>query len=1020
MGEIVLILILVVLFVFVLPVVALVRVSTAVETARRALREVEALELKLKHQAREIAQLREGREIEDVAEAKFQLPSRPMEEAKMEAARSAATEPPPLPQFAAPEIAAPAGRPRPESTEAGENAAMEPSPAPPKLPVAASSPSLEQFMGVKLFAWLGGVALFFGVIFFVKYAFERNLIPPSVRIALGFATGFGLLAGGWFANRKPGYRVLAHSLCATAILILYGVTFAAHAIYGFAAFGSASTMALMSLITATAFMAAVRYDALVVAVLGMLGGFVTPILLPIVQDNPFALFGYVAILDIGLLAITSRGRWSFLALGAAGGTALIYSLWHGRFFSVGRYDEGGATWVPMGILVFFGALFVASAWWANRRHHDEEYVSGSAIGIITLAMIVAFLFLGYDSIAKRTFLLYGFILLLNLGAILLSLLRPQLAMAQVAVAAATLLHLAIWTGSWLTPESLVSGLTTYLIVGGVLAAWPVVAARLPRPVKIDTAQQQAGRWVPLPVLLLMIFQIVVLPQPSLLVWIGALLINLLVVAMAVMTLAVLPVLAVFAVTLLLAGFWLFYVPAEAASLGPFLAIVALIAVGFSGAGVWLAKIVKMRGGTFGTGSAAAIKSMQIQLMAAAAPFLLLALAIVQLPVVNPSPVLGVVLLLVALLMGLAVIGRQPLLFAVALASTLVVEFTWHGLRFDVGEPWLTLPWYLGFYAVFTAIPFVFRKCGEKCVIPWAVGSLSGVGHFLLVYDVIRKAFPNDMLGLVPAAFAIPALVALVVVIRSPRDENAEVHRGSLAWLGGVALLFITLIFPIQFERQWITVSWALEGAALVWLYTKIRHQGVLSTGIALLVTVFARLALNPAAFMSYVRSGTPILNWHLYVYGIAVLSHFAAARWIPESSSRIAGMNARAVLWSLGGILLFLLVNVEIADFFTPQGDRFIAFQFVGNFARDMTYTIAWGLFSLGLLITGILLHAKGARYAAIGLLVATLLKLFLHDLANIESIYRIAALVSVAVIAFVASFLYQRFFNQSAKTLDS
>lgn len=64
-------------------------------------------------------------------------------------------------------------------------------------------------MGVKLFAWLGGVALFFGVIFFVRYAFEHDLVPPAVRVALGFVTGIGLLAGGLWTHRKPTYKVLA-------------------------------------------------------------------------------------------------------------------------------------------------------------------------------------------------------------------------------------------------------------------------------------------------------------------------------------------------------------------------------------------------------------------------------------------------------------------------------------------------------------------------------------------------------------------------------------------------------------------------------------------------------------------------------------------------------------------------------------------------------------------------------------------------------------------------------------------
>lgn len=49
-------------------------------------------------------------------------------------------------------------------------------------PPARDAFSLEHFLGVKLFAWLGGIALFAGLIFFVKYAFEHNLIPPALRV----------------------------------------------------------------------------------------------------------------------------------------------------------------------------------------------------------------------------------------------------------------------------------------------------------------------------------------------------------------------------------------------------------------------------------------------------------------------------------------------------------------------------------------------------------------------------------------------------------------------------------------------------------------------------------------------------------------------------------------------------------------------------------------------------------------------------------------------------------------------
>jgi uncharacterized membrane protein len=81
-----------------------------------------------------------------------------------------------------------------------------------------------------------------------------------------------------------------------------------------------------------------------------------------------------------------------------------------------------------------------------------------------------------------------------------------------------------------------------------------------------------------------------------------------------------------------------------------------------------------------------------------------------------------------------------------------------------------------------------------------------------------------------------------------------------------------------------------------------------------------------------------------------------------------------------------------------------------------MSYSIAWALFALLLLIIGIRQTAKPVRYAGLGLLGATILKLFLHDLSQLDQLYRIAAFVVVAIIAIFASFLYQRFLGLSAK----
>jgi uncharacterized membrane protein len=347
--------------------------------------------------------------------------------------------------------------------------------------------------------------------------------------------------------------------------------------------------------------------------------------------------------------------------------------------------------------------------------------------------------------------------------------------------------------------------------------------------------------------------------------------------------------------------------------------------------------------------------------------------------------------------------------AVGLVSVLALEHAWHFQHFDPAHATLPLIWYLVFYAVFSVFPFIFHQKFKGKTTPWAAAALVGPLQFYLVYQLIRAAHPNNVLGLVPAAFALPSLVGLFVLLkRTPLDSAAR--NTQLALFGGGALFFITLIFPIQFERQWITVGWALEGAALCWLFHRVPHPGLRLVGFGLLVVVFARLALNPAVLSYHPRAAAPIFNWYLYTYGIATVCLFAGAQLLAPPRQLVLGRNSLPLLYTLGTVLAFLLVNIEVADYFSTAGSAALTFQFSGNFARDMSYSIAWALFALLLLIVGMQKKTAAVRYASLGLLGVTVLKLFFHDLSQLDQLYRIGAFIVVAVIAILASFLYQRF----------
>ena len=872
----------------------------------------------------------------------------------------------------------------------------------------------EQFMGAKMFAWIGGFALFLGIAFFVKYSFEHNLIPPELRVAIGFLAGIALVGGGMLLKCKENV-ITAQTLCATGVLILYAVTFACRAFYHFPFFGLIPTFALMALITTAAFLLAVRMDALVVAILGIAGGFLTPILLSTGQDNPAGLFGYIALLDIGLLALARRKDWASLPILGAVGTVLLQIAWVGNFFLRQHYFAGTKTLIPMAVFLGFEILFLAAAIITKRAGKLDNAVSGAALGVGAIAMCWAFYFFSFTTIGNRAGLILSYVFVVDLGLLGPVLTKEYFNRLVAIIGLAVFVFLGLWTNDYLTAHNLSVALGAYFVFALLHSSLPIVMQRLGK-----ATPSWSAHLFPAATLFLVLLPISKLVTGSFLIWPLVLCVDIIALLAAGLTGMLAAVVIVLILTLVTLGAWILQVPPGLDGLSASLFLIGGFSIFFiAGATLMSRRLREKRGevgNIFGRLSVPTNFAIQLPSLAATLPFLLLIMAVLRLPLSNPSPVFGLALLLVVLLLGITKIASVDLLACVALGSTILLEHVWHFAHFHKEKADLPLLWYLVFAAIFTVFPFIFHRQFVRKSTVWAAAALAAPLHFYLVYEVVRVTHPhNGMLGLVPAAFAIPSLLGLVALLRFiPTDSPAR--NAQLALFGGAALFFITLIFPIQFDRQWITVGWALEGAALCWLFQRLPHPGLRIAGIGLLLVCFARLVCNPAVLAYHTRAATPILNWYLYTYGIVAISFMVAARLLAPPRNLVLNQNAPPLLNSCGVILAFVLLNIEIADYFTEPGAYELTFQFSGNFARDMSYSIAWALFALLLLIAGIRKRTRGARYAGLVLLCVVLLKLFLHDLSQLQQLYRIAALIVVAIIAIVASFLYQRFFTQPQK----
>jgi hypothetical protein len=375
-----------------------------------------------------------------------------------------------------------------------------------------------------------------------------------------------------------------------------------------------------------------------------------------------------------------------------------------------------------------------------------------------------------------------------------------------------------------------------------------------------------------------------------------------------------------------------------------------------------------------------------------------------------APVLALVicthLALVVTLLVVAHLKRWYFLAAVAVLPTFVAVHSElaNGVAWSEVIAFDILAW-----APFVLFPLVLGKRVLDDRWPWVAPVLASVPFFFLAHRAMFDGGLNHIIGALPVFQAIVLAVVLIRLVQLEPKKDRDLGR--LALVAAAVLGFVTVAIPLQLEKQWITIGWALEGCALAWLYLRIRHRGLLASSLGLLTVVLIRLCFNPAILTYHERSEIPLFNWYLYTYLTAAIAMFVAAYLLrrEEDFFEVRQLRPTRVLSAFGTVLLFLLLNIEIADFFATGPN--LTFAFSGaSLAQDLSYTLGWAVFAIGLLAAGVALRSRGTRITSIALLAITVLKAFLHDLPSLGGLYRVASFALLAVSLAVVAVALQKF----------
>lgn len=339
--------------------------------------------------------------LEEIFDAQRQVKPPPLTPTweQAPATATAAAEPPPL----APEAEqAPPGLTEPvsppplgTSTEAD---------APPPLP--APAPGFEERLGTRWVVWIGGLALALGGFFMVRYSIEAGLVGPGVRVFLGGLFALALLGAGEWTRRKESISSIAALpianvpaiLTAAGTAVAFATIYAAYALYGFLV--PATAFVLLGLVALGTLAAALLHGP-ALAGLGVVGAFVTPVLVSSGKPDYWALYIYLAIVTAASFGLARIRLWRWLAV-----TTIVFAgLWTFMGLELDLQVAPHAFHVIAGFTL--AALLVVCGFMFGPTIEDGEIepVSSSSLGAYLFAAMIIVLSSAHADLALIAFTL---------------------------------------------------------------------------------------------------------------------------------------------------------------------------------------------------------------------------------------------------------------------------------------------------------------------------------------------------------------------------------------------------------------------------------------------------------------------------------------------------------------------------------------------------------------------------------------------------------------------------------------
>jgi uncharacterized membrane protein len=371
--------------------------------------------------------------------------------------------------------------------------------------------------------------------------------------------------------------------------------------------------------------------------------------------------------------------------------------------------------------------------------------------------------------------------------------------------------------------------------------------------------------------------------------------------------------------------------------------------------------------------------------------------------------------------ALALVAFKPWrrLLTMSYAGTILLYLAWYLRFYGRAQFGITLAFATLFFVIFAAAPLVTAHLENEnplfAFIPPIIALVNAGVYFLQAYVMIEEIDKTYM-----AWFALALAAIYILLSRRIHSRNQETSKSEILYFLhlAIAIGFITIAIPIRLDAHWITIGWFVEAGVLLFVGSRVK-----SDFLNVLALIALILGVGRLLFIDNFSTTQLFFNVRIATYAVAV-AVLGAVAWFASKRDDEAARSVAAVAVVALNALALIALSREVADYYArllavrwPSRQMPSGLQYFSTYdelrhiyaERDFTYSALWMAYGAMLMFIGFLRRSAFVRWQALILLGLAIAKVFIHDVFELDLVYRVVSFIVLGILLLGISFAYQR-----------